>query len=165
MATHTLTKLTVTSSAFQHEGRLPEQYTCQGQDISPPVKWSAGLAGTKCYALIMDDPDAPTPAPRGGGTWVHWVAWNIPQTSLSEDQPKHENLGSADQGAQGTNSWDRVGYSGPCPPSGTHRYYIHVFALDSRLALKPSTTAEDLRHAMNGHILAQGELMGKFAKR
>ena len=156
MATQTISKLSVTSSAFKQEGDIPAKYTCQGQDISPALQWSAGPAGTQSYALIMDDPDAP------GGTYVHWLAWNLTGTTLAENQPKGDSLSGG--GINGTNSWKKTGYGGPCPPSGTHRYYFKVYALDTKLNLKPSTTKQQLLDAMKDHIVGQGELMGKYAK-
>ncbi|MCH8164750.1 MAG: YbhB/YbcL family Raf kinase inhibitor-like protein [Planctomycetes bacterium] len=143
----------VTSSAFEHEGSIPSKYTCDGEDVSPPLTWSTGPQRTSSYALIMDDPDAP------GQTWVHWVAWNIPGTSLPEAvKPDATDI------AQGMNSWPRTGYGGPCPPSGTHRYFFKVYALDTRLDLPAKTTKQALLDAMDGHILAQGELMGTYAR-
>ncbi len=145
--------MTVTSSALRHEAAIPRQYTCDGKDISPPLEWTAGPEGTASYALIMDDPDAP------GKTWVHWVAWNIPGTGLPEAvTPVATDI------AQGMNSWPRTGYGGPCPPSGTHRYFFKVYGLDTKLDLGAKTTKQDLLDAMDGHILAQGELMGTYSR-
>lgn len=145
--------ISVTSPAFQHEASIPSKYTCDGEDVSPPLEWSPGPQGTKSYTLIMDDPDAPR------GTWVHWVAWNISGTTLPPAiKPQATDI------AQGTNSWPKSGYGGPCPPSGTHRYFFKVYALDSQLDLAPETTKEALLKAMQSHILAQGELMGTYAR-
>jgi Raf kinase inhibitor-like YbhB/YbcL family protein len=151
-----MASLDVTSIAFTHEGEIPREFTCDGADVSPPLEWAEGPEGTASYALIMDDPDAP------GRTWVHWVAWNIPEPRLTDGIPPRDLL---DDGlAQGTNSWTRIGYGGPCPPSGTHRYFFKVYALDSTLSLPATTRKEDLLQAMDGHILAQGELMGRYER-
>lgn len=149
---NSMPKLSVTSSAFASEGAIPAKYTCDAAELSPPLAWSAGPAGTRSHALVMDDPDAPA------GTWVHWVAWNLAGNALEEDACKRPGL------AQGTNSWGRIGYGGPCPPAGTHRYVFKLYALDRELALAPSTTKDDLLDAIEGHVLAQGELMGKYAR-
>lgn len=147
------------SPAFGHGQPIPAVYTCKGRDISPPLTWSDLPQGTKSLALIMDDPDAPM------GTWVHWVIYNIPstRTGLEEAIPSEERL--ADGSLQGKNSWRRIGYGGPCPPSGTHRYYFRLYALDSMLSLAPGATKEQLLQAMQGHILAQAEWMGTFSAR
>jgi Raf kinase inhibitor-like YbhB/YbcL family protein len=148
--------LEVTSPAFAHEGAIPLEFTGDGADVPPDLAWTEGPEGTACYALIMDDPDAPA------GTWVHWVIWNIPQPSLESAIPKQESL--EDGTAQGTNSWSRIGYGGPAPPSGTHRYFFKVYALDAMLDLPSTTTKEVLLSAMEGHILATGELMGTYSR-
>lgn len=147
------------SPAFGHGQPIPAVYTCKGRDISPPLTWSDLPQGTKSLALIMDDPDAPM------GTWVHWVIYNIPstRTGLEEAIPSEERL--ADGSLQGKNSWRRIGYGGPCPPSGTHRYYFRLYALDSMLSLAPGATKEQLLQAMQGHILAEAEWMGTFSAR
>jgi Raf kinase inhibitor-like YbhB/YbcL family protein len=147
------------SSAFEAGGFIPQKYTCDGPDVSPPLSWSDVPAGTKCLALIADDPDAPM------GTWVHWVTWNIPATAraLEEDVPKRDSLPNGMK--QGTTDFRSVGYGGPCPPSGTHRYFFKLYALDATLNLPPSTTKKDLEKAMRGRILKQAELMGKYARK
>lgn len=147
------------SRAFQAGGMIPAQYTCDGQDISPPLHWSDPPAGTVSFGLISDDPDAPM------GTWVHWVAWNIPATvrSLEENVPNTTSL--QDGTKQGTTDFHRVGYGGPCPPSGIHRYYFKLYALDTTLNLPSGTTKKDLELAMHDHILAQAELMGTYRRR
>jgi Raf kinase inhibitor-like YbhB/YbcL family protein len=150
-------KLAVTSSAFAQEGSIPARFTCDGDDASPPLAWSGAPASAQSYALIMDDPDAPV------GTWVHWVAWNIAGTELAEGVAKDASLASGMR--QGQNSWPRTGYGGPCPPSGIHRYYFKVYALDRQLDLAPKTDAKALAAAMSGHIVAQGELMGRYARK
>ncbi len=146
--------LNVFSTAFESEQTIPAQYTCDGDDISPPLSWMLGPPGTKGYALIMDDPDAPL------GTWVHWLAWNIHDTKLAENGAK-----KGEGFVQGTNSWKRRGYGGPCPPPGSHRYYFKLFALDDDLDARPETTKQDLLEAMDGHVLAEGVLMGRYARK
>jgi hypothetical protein len=140
--------LKIYSSAFEDGGMIPSKYTCDGADISPPLAWSGLPEGTKSIAIINDDPDAPM------GTWVHWVIYNIPPTAqgLAEDIKRVEKL--PDGTLQGKNSWGRIGYGGPCPPGGTHRYFFKIYALDKMLNLKPGATKEELLTAMKGHILA-----------
>ncbi|MCH6558228.1 MAG: YbhB/YbcL family Raf kinase inhibitor-like protein [Nitrospirae bacterium] len=147
------------SSAFEAGDLIPAKYTCDGSDVSPPLSWSDAPSGTQSFALISDDPDAPR------GTWVHWVAWNIPATSRSLDEglPKQDSLPNGMK--QGTTDFRRVGYGGPCPPSGTHRYFFKLYALDTSLNLPSSTTKAALEKAMQGHILKQGELMGVYRRR
>jgi Raf kinase inhibitor-like YbhB/YbcL family protein len=151
-------ELNVTSPAFQQGGAIPAQYTCDGRDISPPLNWTSGPSGTKSYALIADDPDAPM------GTWVHWVAYNLPasETSLPEDVSNDERL--SDGTIQGINDFKRYGYGGPCPPGGTHRYFFKVYALDTVLKAGPGLTKKKLLREIDGHILAQGELMGTYSR-
>jgi Raf kinase inhibitor-like YbhB/YbcL family protein len=150
--------ITVTSQAFGEGDMIPRQYTCDGKDVSPPVSWSGVPEGTKSLALICDDPDAPM------GTWVHWVLFNLPGNAdgLPEALPGLETL---DNGARhGKNDFGRFGYGGPCPPRGTHRYFFKVYALDTLLDLEPGVSKEDLLRAMKGHILAEGELMGRYER-
>jgi len=151
-------ELTVTSTAFSEGGMIPSRYSCDGEDISPPLRWSEGPEGTKVYALISDDPDAPM------GTWVHWVIYNIPAavTSLPENVPTTAEL--KDGSHQGINDFKRHGYGGPCPPGGTHRYYFKVYALDAMIEAGPGLSKKKLLRAMEGHILAKGELMGKYSR-
>ena len=146
------------SSAFQHGQPIPATYTCDGRNVSPPLEWDAGPIGTASYALIMDDPDAP------GGTWVHWVAWNIIATRLADEASDQVTSAPVGTLRHGTNSWDRIGYGGPCPPSGTHRYFFKVYGLDLELALEPDTTKAALLVAIEGHTLARGELMGTYTR-
>ena len=150
-------KLIVQSSAFEQQGSIPARYTCDGEDVSPPLSWNDGPAGTATYALIMDDPDAP------GGTFVHWVMWNLTETALAEGLKKVPTLPGGER--QGRNSYGKSGYGGPCPPSGTHRYVFKVLALDRKLDLPDSTDDEDLLLAMREHVLARGELVGRYARR
>ncbi len=146
------------SSAFQEGGPIPSKYTCDGADMSPPLSWSGPPAETQSFALICDDPDAPM------STWVHWVAWNIPGTtqSLPLGLPKVDSLPGGMQ--QGTTDFRRIGYGGPCPPSGTHRYFFNVYALDTTLTLPASTTKPALEQAMRGHILTEARLMGVYTR-
>lgn len=146
--------LTITSPAFAGGGVIPAKYTCDGADVSPPLVIGPVPAGTGSLALIMDDPDAPM------GTWVHWVVWNIPPQA--REIPEN---GLPSGASQGRNDWKRNSYGGPCPPSGTHRYLFRLYALDAPLNLGSSTTKADLARAMQGHVLAQGELMGTFHRR
>jgi len=146
------------SAAFAGGGEIPVVYTCDGEDLSPPLEWGAAPDGTASYALVCEDPDAPV------GNWVHWVAYNIPAgtTSLPEGAGNAE---PAEHGMTGgTNSWGRTGYGGPCPPSGTHRYFFRLYALDTFLELDPGADAEALREAMEGHVLAETELMGRYSR-
>jgi Raf kinase inhibitor-like YbhB/YbcL family protein len=143
----------LTSSAFGYGERIPSQYTCKGRNISPPLEWNDPPHGTESFVLIMDDPDAPR------GTWVHWVLLNLSATM--RDLSERARLPADSQ--EGWNSWGRPGYGGPCPPSGTHHYFFKLYALDTRLKLPPYPTKAQLLQAMEGHILAQTELMGTYA--
>ena len=151
--------LSLSSPAFDPGAMIPVRYTCDGNDESPPLTWRGAPAGTQSFALIMDDPDAPA------GTWVHWVIFNIPasSTGLPAAIPPRPRL--EDGSVQGVNSWRRVGYGGPCPPGGQHRYFFKLYALDASLSLGASATKADLLRAMEGHILAQAELMGVYRRR
>ena len=148
----------LTSSAFTHEASIPEKYTCKAENISPELSWGEPPAGTQSFALIMDDPDAPV------GTWVHWVLFNIPASTrnLPEAFPSDTTL--PDGSTSGNSSFGGPGYGGPCPPSGTHRYFFKLYALDEMLAISAGATKGELEKAMAGHILAQAELMGTFSK-
>ncbi len=149
----------LSSSAFAAGSEIPRQYSCKGADTSPAVSWSGAPAKTAAFALIVDDPDAPH------GTWVHWVLWNVPASAqgLPEGVPKHDS--QPDGSLQGRNSDGKVGYNGPCPPSGqTHRYFFRLYALNGRLDLAPGADRSSLDAAMQGHILAQTEYMGTFHK-
>lgn len=151
-------EIKITSSAFEEGGLIPPKYTCDGADISPPLQWDAVPEGTKSVALISDDPDAPM------GTWVHWVLFNLPADTreLTENIPPDENLpGGA---GQGTNDFRRIGYGGPCPPGGTHRYFFKIYALDTELDLAAGACKKDLLKAMEGHILGEGQLIGKYKR-
>ena len=149
--------LDVSSPAFALED-IPVQYTGDGKDISPPLVWSPGPQSTRCYAVIVDDPDGPRE------TWVHWLAWNIRDTMLPENVGRQTEVETAlGHMRQGSNSFNRVGYTGPCPPTGTHRYFFKVYALDKSLDLPAEATKTDLLKAMEGHILDQGELMVTYS--
>jgi Raf kinase inhibitor-like YbhB/YbcL family protein len=146
--------LRLTSAAFGEGAMIPAKHTADGEGVSPPLSWTDGPAGTKAYALVVNDPDAP------GGTWTHWTMWNLAGTSL----PENVKPDAAPSGAvQGRNSWGRAGWGGPSPPSGTHRYVFRVYALDAPLALAPSSGESDLVAAMRGHALAVGELVGRYS--
>jgi Raf kinase inhibitor-like YbhB/YbcL family protein len=145
-------KMKITSSAFQEGGNIPSKFTCDGGDSSPPLQIAEIPSSAKSLALIVDDPDAPS------GLFTHWIVWNIsPQTNGIAE-------GSTPKGVQGTNDFGKAGYGGPCPPSGTHRYYVKIFALDRELNLPPGTKRNQLDVAMKGHVVAHGELMGRYAK-
>lgn len=150
--------LSLSSTAFAAGASIPAVYSCNGRGISPPLAWSGAPAGAASFALIMEDPDAPM------GTFVHWVIFNIPAASkgLPEAVPTDAKL--SDGSVQGNNGAGRTGYAGPCPPSGTHRYFFKLYALDASLTLSSGAGKEQLLQAMQGHILAQGELMGTFGK-
>jgi Raf kinase inhibitor-like YbhB/YbcL family protein len=148
----------LTSSAFSEGAMIPEKYTCDGADVSPPLKWGALPAGTKSLALICDDPDAPV------GTWVHWVYYDIPADTegLPEKVAPHEQ--PAEGGTQGINDFRKIGYGGPCPPGGTHRYYFKLYALDTTLDLAPGATKKQVLKAIENHIIGQTQLMGKYRR-
>jgi Raf kinase inhibitor-like YbhB/YbcL family protein len=149
----------VTSPAFENEGMIPAKYTCDGEDISPPLQWDAVPEGIKSIALISDDPDAPM------GTWVHWVLFNLPADAreLKENIPPDKTLPNGAK--QGTSDFGRIGYGGPCPPGGTHRYFFKIYALDTELNLQAGARKRDLLKEMEGHIVGQGQLMGKYKRR
>ena len=155
--------LVLTSSAFTHKGEIPAEYTCEGKDISPPLAWSGVPKAAKSLVLIVDDPDAPDPAaPKM--TWVHWLLYNLPPGSTGLP----EEVGSKNSPAgtkEGVNDWKRTGYGGPCPPIGRHRYFHKLYALGVVLPDLGKPTKIQLEQAMQGHILAQGELIGTYKKR
>ena len=150
--------LTLSSSAFTPGKSIPDEFSCKGRNISPALAWSGAPDNTVSYAIIMDDPDAPA------GTFVHWVIYNIPAVSHSLAQAVTHTPTFDDGAVHGKNSENHQYYDGPCPPWGTHHYFFKLYALDARLDLPPGATADQLRKAMQGHILAQGELMGTFTK-
>jgi Raf kinase inhibitor-like YbhB/YbcL family protein len=149
----------ITSQAFQNGGDIPRKFTCQGDDGSPELTWQGAPAGTKTFALIVHDPDAP----RAGG-WTHWVVFNVPAsvTHAAENAPKTAQFPGG--GVQGHNDWGKAGYGGPCPPSGTHRYFFRVYALDTELKLPAAAGKDEVEKAMQRHVLGQAELMGKYKK-
>ncbi len=154
----TTMSLTLSSSAFTEGAAIPALYTCEGNDTSPPLAWTDPPAGTKSLAFISDDPDAP------GKTWVHWVLYNVPPSArmLSAGFPTTQEL--PDGTRQGITDFGRTGYGGPCPPSGTHRYYFKLYALDTMLSLSSGATKAQVESAMNGHILAHAQLMGTYRR-
>ncbi|HYN82832.1 MAG TPA: YbhB/YbcL family Raf kinase inhibitor-like protein [Gemmatimonadaceae bacterium] len=153
-------RLSVTSTAFDQGGSIPSRCTCEGDDTSPPLSWTGAPSGTKSFALIVDDPDAPDPE-KPQRVYVHWVVYNIPAatSSLPEDASKKGLPGGA---AHGRNDWDKREYGGPCPPIGRHRYFFKVYALDKELAFVAPPTKNDLLKEMEGHVLASGEIMGTY---
>lgn len=147
----------LTSESFLEGEPIPSKYACNGEDVSPPLAWDGAPNNANSFVLIMDDPDVPV------GTWVHWVLFNTPgdENSLPENLPADAIF--ANGGQQGSNSWGNIGYGGPCPPSGTHRYYFKLYALDTSLVLGESASKEDVLAAMEGHILMETELMGTYS--
>ena len=152
-------KLRVESAAFSQGEPIPGKYTADGPNISPALSWSGSPPGARSLALVCEDPDAPR------GTWIHWVLYDIPPsvTSLPEAVPSREKVPGL--GTHGKNDFGSPGYGGPAPPSGTHRYFFRLYALDRSLSLAAGATARELRRAMEGHVLAQGELMGTYSRR
>ena len=151
--------LTISSPSFTNGGDIAKKFTCDGADVSPQLTWTDPPAGTKAFALLGDDPDAPV------GNWNHWTAWNLPLTlrGLPEGVAKDARL--ADGTEQGRNDFRKTGYNGPCPPPGKpHRYYFKLFALDGKLDLKPGAGKKELEAAMKGRILAQSEWMGRYGR-
>jgi len=148
----------LTSPAFEQGGAIPLRYSCDGEDLSPPLQWSDPPAGTGSFVLICDDPDAPI------GTWVHWVVYNLPASSRELPEGIGSDGGFPDTGLHGRNSWKRADYGGPCPPSGTHRYFFHLYAVDSQLVLDQAATKEQVLREIAGHVLGEAELMGTFRR-
>ncbi|HEC81165.1 MAG TPA: YbhB/YbcL family Raf kinase inhibitor-like protein [Thermoplasmatales archaeon] len=148
-----ISSMLLSSSAFENGGVIPMEYTCDGTDVSPPLNFSGTPENAESLVLIMYDPDAPS------GTFTHWLVWNIPVAT------KGFSEGEKIVYPQGTNGFGVTGYRGPCPPSGaTHRYFFKIYALDTKLDLKPGATREQLENAMSGHILAEGQLMGTYSR-
>lgn len=147
------------SPVFDAGGSIPKKYTCDGPDLSPPLMWNTVPDRTQSLALICDDPDAPM------GVWVHWVIFNLPADAreLPESVPPQKMLTNGAK--QGLNDFRKIGYGGPCPPSGEHRYFFKLFALDAKLALEAGAKKADLLKAMEGHILSESKLMGKYRRR
>ena len=144
-------ELTVKSPAFQPNSPIPKKYSCDGEDTNPPLTIEGTPKEAKSLALVIDDPDAPS------GTFDHWVVWNIPPST-------NKIAENSVPGTEGLNSGRQVGFTAPCPPSGTHRYFFKVYALDAELSLSVKSTKRDLEKAMQGHILAKGELIGLYSR-
>jgi len=155
-------RMQISSSSFTQQGQIPEQFTCEGADISPPLAWSGVPPTAKSLALIVDDPDAPDPsAPKM--TWVHWVLYNLPPQSTALGEGASTKL---PEGARtGLNDWKKTGYGGPCPPIGRHRYFFKLYALDLVLPDLGRTSKADLLKAMQGHVVGSAELVGTYEKR
>jgi Raf kinase inhibitor-like YbhB/YbcL family protein len=143
-------RLTVTGPAFENNKLIPVKYTCDGDDVNPLLIIEGIPEETKSLVLIVDDPDAPM------GTWDHWVVWNIPPTNRIEE--------NSVPGVEGLNDFRKHSYGGPCPPSGTHRYFFKVYALDTKLDLNQNSKKKDLEKAMKDHTLAKGELVGLYSR-
>jgi len=150
--------LQLSSEAFAPGEPIPPEYTCDDDDVSPPLSWTHPPEGTVSLALICDDPDAPLT------TWVHWVLYDIPATVLALPSGIESTPFPSGGGVHGENSWRNLGYGGPCPPAGTHRYYFRLYALDAPLNLNPGATKRDVLKAMEGHIVGQAELMGTYTR-
>lgn len=153
--------LHLTSTSFQAKGDMPARLTCQGGDTSPALAWSGAPSGTKSFALIVDDPDAPDPA-APQRTWVHWVVYNLPAGTASLDEGASTKLPAG--AVDGRNDWKRTGYGGPCPPVGRHRYFHKLLALDTVLPAGEVLDKAGLERAMEGHVLARAELIGTYQK-
>ena len=151
--------LTISSPSFSNGGDIAKKFTCDGADVSPQLTWSRSPSGTKAFALLVDDPDAPV------GNWNHWTMWNIPESAQSLQEGVNKVPRLPDGAEQGMNDFHKTGYNGPCPPPGKpHRYYFKLFALDNKLNLKSGAAKRDLETAMKGHILGQGEWMGRYRR-
>ena len=148
----------VTSPVFSEGGMIPKKYTCDGEEASPPIEWSNIPEGAKSIAVISDDPDAP------GGMWVHWVIFNIPPAEKGLPENVTHDKALPNGAIQGINDSREIGYGPPCPPSGTHRYYFKVYALDDVLKPEPGITKNQLLKAMDGRILAEGGIMGRYKR-
>ena len=158
----TVAQFTLSSPSFRNNQPMPAKHSCEGEDASPSLKWEGAPAGTKSFALICDDPDAP------GGSWVHWVMYGIAASTkeLPENVAKTDTVAALGGVKQGRNDFDRAGYGGPCPPRGhsVHHYHFRLYALDTDLNLAPRVTRKQLESAMKGHILAQAELIGTYQR-
>jgi Raf kinase inhibitor-like YbhB/YbcL family protein len=151
--------LTISSPSFSNGGDIAKKFTCDGADVSPQLTWSEPPAGTKTFALLVDDPDAPV------GNWNHWTAWNLPASARGLAEGASKVAALADGTQQGMNDFRKTGYNGPCPPPGKpHRYYFKLFALDTKLALASKASKKELEAAMKSHMLAQGEWMGRYGR-
>ena len=161
-STQTRTRLSVSSSAFQHDGPIPIQFTCDGADESPPLEWSGAPESTASYALLVEDPDAP------GGTFIHWVLYDIPSSTnaLPQGVKKTPMLATPAGAKQGRTSFKAIGYGGPCPPKGKlHHYHFILFALNTKLGLDGGASRDQIMKAIAGHELARGEVVGTYERR
>lgn len=151
-------EIKVTSTAFKEGDMIPSKYTCDNTNISPQIAWANYPKQTESFVLISDDPDAPV------GTWVHWVVYNIPP-KINELKENFKKDSMSPEGImQGTTDFRKIGYGGPCPPSGTHRYYFKIYALDIILNVKPGLTKKEILEKMEGHVIGEGQLMGKYKR-
>ena len=148
----------ISSPVFENNGIIPKAYTCGGENFSPPLSWNNIPPNAKSLALISDDPDA------SAGTWVHWIIFNMPPNSKGLQEGVLPIQEMAHETKQGVNDFKKIGYGGPCPPSGTHRYFFKLYALNTKLNLEAGTTKKQLENAMKGHILTQAELIGKYKR-
>lgn len=155
----TLKEMHIQSKVFQQNEMIPSKYTCDGINVSPPLEWSEFPSETKSFALICDDPDAPS------GTWVHWVLFNIPLTITQLPENFLLKNKSIKGIPGGRNDFGKMEYGGPCPPGGIHRYFFKIYALDTFLNEKEGISANSLLKAMEGHVLAKGDLMGKYSRK
>lgn len=152
--------LVLRSPAFDHGGEIPRLYTCEGEDVSPPLEWTGVPDRAISLALLVEDPDAPDPS-HPKGTWVHWVLYNLSPSLNGLPASLDHAPGTS---VAGSNDWNRTGYGGPCPPVGRHRYFFKLFALDVRLALPQPASSRDVEAAMRGHVLATAELVGTYRR-
>lgn len=150
--------LTLSSPAFRDKNPIPKIYTCDGENISPPLEWSGAPSNTKTFVLIVDDPDAPV------GVWDHWILYNIPPNTNKLEQNANIRQLPAET-KEGVNSWGSIGYGGPCPPKGSHRYYFKLYALDSEIEFDSGMQREDIEKSMQGHIIENAELIGYFERK
>jgi Raf kinase inhibitor-like YbhB/YbcL family protein len=154
--------LTIQSTAFSPMGAIPRKYTCDGDNVAPPLEWSGAPEGTRSFALIVDDPDAPDPA-APQRVFVHWVIYDLPRTS--DGLPEGATANTLPAGTrEGTNDWHRTGYGGPCPPKGRHRYFFRLYALSTLLGDRGAPSKKDLEAAMSGHVLATAEVVGMYQR-
>ena len=149
-------KIVLKSSVFKNSQFIPQKYTCDGEDISPPLKWSNFPKETKSFVLICDDPDAPM------GTWDHWILFNIPANITSLEKNFDIKNNNIDKLKAGRNDFGKKNYGGPCPPDGTHRYFFRIFALNKFIDLEEGVSKKEVLNAIDGHVLDDGELMGKY---
>lgn len=150
--------MSISSAAFRHEGDIPSRHTCDGLDLSPPLTFHDVPAAAKSLVVICDDPDAPA------GVWDHWVLFNLPPTATGLPEGQPDGGKSPDGHRAGKNSWGRLGYGGPCPPGGTHRYFFTLYALDTVLDVPEGADKQQVLQAAKGHILASATIMGRYAR-